>query len=261
MRPRPVAAIMLRHAYLHKRSLPRCMEIVFWPLMDLFVWGFLTLYVRELAQGGAVSFLLGAMIFWEILYRAQQSISLSITEEFWARNIINLFISPATPAEMVAAVCAIGVVKSLLTSCLLGVLAMPFYGFDILAVGWMIAPLYGALLIFGWAVGLVTMGLIFRYGRAAEGLIWGVPFLLQPFSAVFYPVTVLPEWLQYAALSLPSTWVFEGMRATLRGEASPEYLAWAFGLCIPWMLAAGLYFRRTLVKVRERGSLGRQVME
>jgi len=259
---RRIYAMLLRYFYLHRRSLPRIMEVFFWPLMNLFVWGFLTLYVQQVARPGFVSFLLGSMIYWEVLYRAQQSVSLSITEEFWVRNILNLFIAPLRVSEIVLAACGVGILKSMVTSVFLIVLARVMYGFDMLTLGWAFPAYYGALLLFGWAVGLATMGLIFRYGRASEALIWGVPFLLQPLSAVFYPVEVLPIWLQPLTRIFPSTYVFEGMRAVLQnGIFDPRGAALAWLVCLPWLLACGLYFGWTLDYVRKAGRLARQIME
>jgi ABC-2 type transport system permease protein len=40
-----IAALLLRYLYLYRRSLPRAMEIFFWPVMDLLVWGFVTVYL------------------------------------------------------------------------------------------------------------------------------------------------------------------------------------------------------------------------
>lgn len=255
-------ALMLRYFYLHRRSVARSMEIFFWPTMGLLVWGFLTRHLQGTQAPAAAGWLIGGMIFWEILYRAQQSISLSITEEFWVRNIINLFLAPVRVAEIVAAVCLIGVVKSLVTMGFMIGLAYWVFDFSFLKMGVYIVLFYGSLLIFGWAVGLFTMGLVFRHGRAGEALIWGIPFLIQPVAAVFYPVSVLPGWLQWVSLSLPASHVFEGMRSVLEtGSAPAGPLAKSYLLTIPWMLAGGWFFGRMLARVRKSGALARQVME
>jgi ABC-2 type transport system permease protein len=259
---RRVYALVLRYVYLHRRSLPRCMEIFFWPLMNLAVWGFFARFVEQASRPGLVSFLLGSVVLWEVLYRAQQSISFSITEEIWARNIINLFIAPLRVTEIVFAACFTGVLKATATTLFMLLLSRAMYGFDVLPVGWAFVAFYGALLMFGWAVGLFTMALVFRFGRAAEALIWGVPFLIQPLSAVFYPVQVLPEWLQYVSYCLPSTYVFEGMRAAFAtGGLDGALLLRAYLLNIPWLAAGGVYFGWMLVRIREMGLLSRPAVE
>ncbi len=257
-----IYALVLRHVYLHKRSLARNMEIVFWPVMGLLVWGFFTKYIERVALPGAGAFFLGSLILWEVLYRSQQAISYSITEEFWVGNVINLFISPISTLEIGAATCVMGLLKSTVTTVFLMLMAFVFYGFDLFDAGLLLIPYYGCLLVFGWAVGLLTMGMIFRFGRGAEALIWGVPFLLEPLSAVFYPADVLPRWLWWVSMCLPSTHVFEGMRAALAGkDAGPWDLPMAFLLNVPWLAAGGLYFSRMLARAREIGNLARQVVD
>lgn len=260
MNLRRVAGMSLRYAYLYKRSLPRLFEIVFWPVMDLLVWGFLTAYlVRETADPPAfITFLIGAMIFWDIMYRSQQGVTLPFLEDMWGRSILNVFISPVRPVEMLAATVIVALVKIAITTAFLSVLAYSFYSFDILSMGFYLVPFFANLLITGWAVGLVTTALIIRWGQAAEALAWGVPFLLQPFSAVFYPVAVLPTWLQPISLALPTTHVFEGMREVVQtGAPSWSHLLGAFGLNILWIAMAGLFFQWMLGNARERGLLAK----
>lgn len=254
-----ISAIILRFVYLHKRSIARNMEIFFWPLMNLLVWGFVTLYIRQFAVSQGVMFLLGSVILWDVLYRSQQGITYAITEEFWAKNIINLFIAPISTGELIAGLCFVGILKSLITTIFLGVLAQLFYHFNMFLIGPALAGFLGNLFLFGWAVGLVTMALIFRYGHAAEALIWGVPFLIQPFSAVFYPVSTLPIWLQKISWLLPSTYVFEGMRLVLdQGHTGVALLlVKSFVLNLVYLVIGGLYFGWTLEKSRQLGYLSR----
>jgi len=257
-----ISAIVMRYFFLHRRSVARVMEIFFWPVMNLFVWGFVTHYLRDLALPKTVLFLLGSVILWDVLYRSQQGITLAITEEFWVKNIINIFISPISVGELLAAISIVGIIKSIVTTVVLGFLAFFFYKFSLLTVGPALVPFLANLLLFGWAVGLFTMALIFRYGRAAEALIWGVPFLIQPVSAVFYPVSVLPVWLQKVAYLLPSTYVFEGMRQVLAtGNIDISTLGISFGLNLVYLMLGSLYFSWMLHKVREMGYLTRFHLE
>jgi ABC-2 type transport system permease protein len=257
-----VGALVLRHLYLYRRSLTRAGEVVFWPVMELLLWGFLTNYLEEIEVAAPVAYLVGAVILWDVLYRSQQAITLSVTEEIWVRNILNLFISPLTSFELMLATCLVGVIKALMTTLVLGLLAWLFYSFELTAVGPALVPFLGSLLLFGWAVGMCTMGLILRFGQAAEALIWGVPFLLQPISAVFYPVAVLPGWLQAVAWLLPSTHVFEGMRAALRtGEVDPGALGLALGMNLVYLALGAAFFLWMLRQVREKGYLSRLGME
>jgi ABC-2 type transport system permease protein len=229
-------------------------------MMDLLVWGFVTAYLLRLhpTTPGAITFLLGAMIFWDVLYRAQQSVALSFLEDVWSRNVLNLFCAPLHLREFVAATCLVGILKITVIVLVLGLIAALAYNFHLLALGWSLLPLFANLLLMGWAIGMFTTGLIVRFGQSAENLAWAVPFMLQPVAAVFYPLSILPSWLQPVALTLPATHVFEGMRAVLQNQPFPTHsFLYALGLNGLWLLLCAAFFGRMIASARERGDLAK----
>lgn len=255
-----IRALVLRYTFLYTRSVPRVAEMFFWPVMDLLVWGFITVYLQRLGHQvpGTVTFLLGSMIFWDILYRAQQAVTISFLEDIWARNLLNIFVSPVRVSEFIAATYVVGFVKILITVAILAGLALWLYSWNLFQMGFALIPLFANLLLMGWAVGMITTALILRWGQSAEALAWGIPFLIQPVAAVFYPLSVLPNWLQPIALSIPATYVFEGMRQVLAGKGlSGYYLAWAFGLNVLYLIGAGLFFNYMFDVAREKGLLAK----
>jgi ABC-2 type transport system permease protein len=257
---RRVRALALRYTFLYTRSVPRVAEMFFWPVMDLLVWGMITVYLRPLEGKvpAAVTFLLGSMIFWDILYRAQQAVTISFLEDIWARNLLNIFVAPVRVGEFIAATYVVGFVKILITVGILAGLAAWLYSWNLFQMGFALIPLFANLLLMGWAVGMVTTALIMRWGQSAEALAWGIPFLIQPVAAVFYPLSVLPRWLQPIALGIPATHVFEGMRQVLRGEGlSTHYLAWAFSLNLAYLVGAALFFRWMFNIARTKGLLAK----
>lgn len=214
-----VTAYTMRHLYLYKRSLPRLMEIFYWPVLDLAVWGFVSVYLSTHRGGvpGFVVFFIGALILWDILFRSQQGISVSFLEDVWSRNLLNIFVSPMSAAEYISSLLLLSIVKLIFTSAVMVTLAYLLYSFNIFTLGVPLVPLVANLIIMGWAIGIVTTALIMRFGQEAEVLAWGVALLFQPVSAVFYPVEVLPEPLKTIAAFIPSSHVFEGMRLVING--------------------------------------------
>ena len=138
MNLRHVRALVLRYTFLYTRSVPRVAEMFFWPVMDLLVWGFLTVYLQRLGHAvpAMITFLLGSMIFWDILYRAQQAVTISFLEDIWARNLLNIFVSPIRVSEFVAATYVVGFVKTTIISLVLAGLALRFYHFNLFGWGW-----------------------------------------------------------------------------------------------------------------------------
>ena len=176
MNPGRIFALIARHLYLYRRSFPRLLEIFYWPLLDLVVWGFITVYLAQEGKGlhGAVTFFLGALIFWDILFRAQQGVTISFLEEIWSRNLMNLFASPLTAGEFLAATMAMSVFKVAAVSIIMAVSALIFYSYDVFVMGLTLIPFVFNLIAAGWIIGILTMSVIMRFGQQAEVLAWGL---------------------------------------------------------------------------------------
>jgi ABC-2 type transport system permease protein len=256
---------VLRYVLIYRRSPIRLIEVLFWPTMSLLVWGYITMFIQRAAEGDLtrfITFLIGAMICWDILFRAQQGVSLSFLEDVWARNLLNIFCAPVRLSEYVFATFLFGLLRVGVTLLFLWALAWLFYHFNFFALGLALIPFIANLLMLGLTIGIITIAIILRYGHGAEPFAWALPFLLQPFSAVFYPVSVLPEVMQKVAWIIPSTYVFEGMREVMRSGTIPwDNLAWAVALNIAYLIAAMSLLIRMFNLARDRGLLGKWGMQ
>lgn len=250
----------MRHMYLYRRSLPRLMEVIYWPLLDLLVWGFITVYLAQYRENlpGFIAFFIGALILWDILFRSHQGISVSFLEDVWAKNLLNLFASPLSYAEYIFALMLVSVVKLVTVTSIMAVLAWILYSFNIFLIGISLIPFVLNLIIMGWAIGIITTALILRFGQEAEVLAWALGFLFMPVSAVFYPVSVLPLFLKTLARFVPASHVFEGMRGVISSGIFPlEELLWSSGLNAVYILGAFLFFRWNFIVVKRKGLLVR----
>lgn len=260
MKPHRILALVTRHLMLYKRSPQRLMEIIYWPLLDLLVWGFITMYLARYKEGlpAFVAFFLGALILWDILFRAQQGICISFLEEIWSRNLLNLFVSPLQVGEFLTATMLVSLIKVIGAAIMTIGLAYLLYSFNLFMIGLSLVPFVINLVATGWAIGIFTTAIILRFGQEAEVLAWGLAFLFQPISAVFYPVSVLPAVLQAIARGIPAAHVFEGMRAVIETKNFPlNELIWATGLNVVYLLCAVLFFNWMFRTVKRKGLLVR----
>jgi len=256
---RRVWGLMYRHLALYRRSWPRLLELMYWPVLQMVVWGFVTAYLAG-TQGGpaaiAAGALLGGVLLWEITLRSQMGFAISFLEEVWSRNLGHLFVSPLKPWEMLAGLAAMSLLRTLVGVLPAMGLAFGLYGFGLWSLGPVLVLYFALLMVMGWAVALAVTALILRHGAGAEALAWGVMFGIAPFTAVFYPVSVLPEWLQPVALAIPAAHVFEGMRAALLdGRIALDHLLWAFLLNGVWLAVAAWIFLAQFHQARVRGAL------
>jgi ABC-2 type transport system permease protein len=212
---RRIAAMVLRYLFLLRNSWPRVLEMVYWPTVQLILWGFITRFFLThstwLAQASGV--LISAVLLWDVLYRGQLGVSLMFFEEMYARNLGHLFVSPLRPYEMALSLLTMSLIRTLISFGGASLLAIPLYAFSIYTLGFPLLIFFFNLVIMGWALGLLIVSLVLRYGLGAESLAWVAIFAIAPFSGVYYPISTLPGWLRPLAWALPSSYVFEGMRA------------------------------------------------
>jgi ABC-2 type transport system permease protein len=247
-----------RYIYLLRSSGVRLVELIYWPFLQMLTWGFLQKYLAQtaspLAQGAGV--LIGSVLLWDILFRSKIGFSTTFIEEMWSRNLGNLLTSPLHPFELVAALSAWSVIRLWVSMVPVAVCAYVFFGFNLLDLGLPLVAFFAVLVLTSWSLGLISAGVILRYGLGAEELAWSLAFLLLPLCCVYYPVSVLPDWLQPVALALPPTHVFEGMRSILLHHTfDVKELWWAAGLNVVYLVAGYLTFIWFLGSARENGTL------
>jgi ABC-2 type transport system permease protein len=257
--PNRVAGMVRRYWYLLRSSWPRILDLIYWPLLQMLMWGFLQTYVSQagggvFAQAGGV--LIGAVLLWDILFRGQLGFSISFLEEMYARNLGNILISPLRPVEFIAALMIVSIIRLSIGMIPVSLLAIAFFGFNLWALGLALVAFFINLILTSWAIGIFVAGLLLRNGLGAESFAWTFMFLFAPLTCVYYPVAVLPHWLQYVAWTLPPTYVFEGMRALVvdhvfRADLMVEALAFNIVL----FAAASFAFTRLLQSARVHGSL------
>jgi ABC-2 type transport system permease protein len=256
-----VGAMMLRYTYLLRSSWPRLIEMAYWPTVQMLTWGFLQSYIARASGGASVSgklaeTLIGAVLLWDILLRGQQGFSFSFLEEMWSRNLANLLMSPLTTAEFLVSLMAMSLVRLVIGVAPVTILAIMFFGFNLWSLGLALAGFFVVLSLFAWSIGLFVCGLLLRYGLGAESLAWSLIFAVQPLGCVYYPVAVLPSWLQYVAWALPPTYVFEGLRAVIIEHVfRADLMAIGFAMDVVLFTGATFAYLRLLAGARRAGTL------
>ena len=255
---RRINAMVLRYTYLVRRSWPRILELIYWPAVQLVLWGFITEFFLTnstwLAQASGV--LLAAVILWDVLFRGQLGVSLAFFEEMYSRNLGHLFASPLRAVELVGALLLISLVRTLIGVGGAALLAIPLFDFSIFGLGLPLLGFFFNLLVMGWAIGLLVSGLVLRYGLGAESLAWVAIFAIAPVSGIYYPIAVLPDWLQTVAWALPSSHVFEGMRAVMFEQVfRVDLMLQAAALNLLFLAVGTGVFLQAFTSARRRGLL------
>jgi len=255
-----VRTVVRRHAYVLWRSPHRWFDIVVWPLFDILLWGSLGAFVaqeNDASQAGTPYLLAGIMLF-HVLFQSQIAVSTGFMEETWARNLLNMMTTPLREVEYVAGLALYGLAKLVAAMTMVCLTAVAFYGFNLGEIGWGLVPIVGILLLIGWALSMLVIGLLLRFGQSAEILAWASTFLILSLSGVFNPVETIPGPLQPFARNLPTTHTFRAARDLLAGGPIPwDDLAVAAVGALVLVALSMVFVTRKLAQFRHRGYVTR----
>ena len=253
-----IFALVERHAYLLLKSWPRLVSMAYYPTVTMIMWGFVTVYLRPTANflADAPGLFIGAVLLWDILFRGQLGVSLTFFEEMYSRNLGNLFVSPLRAWELIVGQLTMSVLRTLIGVGAACVFAWLLFHYSIFSLGFPLLAFFLNLIVCGWAIGLGVSGLVLRWGLGAEELAWAAVFLLAPVSGVYYPIGVLPAWLQVVAHCMPTSYVFEGMRALLLQHVfrSDLFVA-ALAINVVFMAIGVALYLLAIAYAREHGML------
>ena len=251
-----ILAISKRHWWVLKRSPHRSFDIVLWPVVDTLTFG--SLAIAYQSDQKRAFYVLAGVVLWHVLYQAQIAVSAGFLEETWSRNLLSLMVSPVSEAEYMLGTGLFGLVKLLLGVSGVALTALLCYSFDITSLGLGLLPVITLLLLCGWVIAMLVIGIVLRYGSGAEALVWGILFVLMPLSGTFFPVEALPGVFQPVAQALPTTHAFTAARLLVDGGAFPwrEVLLSA-GLTAAAGAAALWYVTSMLRLFRRRGYVTR----
>lgn len=222
-----IRAVLLQEFFITKRSMEVIMDLFFFSIMNVIVFGYVSLFLSGIIGTSARHYILSGVLLWEVIRVAQYSMSVGALWNIWSRNLSNMFITPLSIHEYLFTHMLSGAVKAFVVFAGVSAIAAGAFHFDIRTIGWMnLAVFFLQLVIFAYSTGIAILGLIFRFGNRIQAFAWALIALFQPLTATLFPVRILPPMLQRIAFFFPPTYVFEAARAAL----SDPRVNWNFAL-------------------------------
>ena len=253
-----IYALFLRHFYLITRSFPRILDLVYWPSIQITLWGFISNFFAAHSSyySGAVGVILSCAILYDFLFRTSIGFNMLFLEEIWSRNFTNLFIAPMKISEIIISLVITALIRALIGLVPAILLTSPLFGISILNLGIPLAFLFLSLYTFGITLGLFVSAGLLRFGPSFENIAWSTMFLFAPFGCIYYPVEILPEFFQSIAYALPLVYIFEETRNILvNGIMNYENIINALYLNGIYLLISILIFYYSFDKARDKGTL------
>jgi ABC-2 type transport system permease protein len=259
-----ISAIVLRQVYLIRGSFARFVPLFAWVTIDIILWGFITKYLNSVTASGFnfVPSLLGAVLLWDFFIRVMQGVTMAFFEDVWSRNFLNFFASPLSINEYVGGLVLSSIATSTIGLMVMLILAVIIFGLSFFHYGLLLIPFLLVLFLFGISLGICASAMVLRLGPAAEWFVWPIPALISPFAGVFYPLSTLPDWMQFISHLLPPAYVFEDMRSILSGGVvSGTALLWGTFLAVLYIMIAARFFTHTYRHAMKSGLIARYSAE
>ena len=217
MNIKKIYGLFLRHFYVIKGSFPRIIDLIYWPTIQIILWGFISKFFSLYSNyyNNILGVILTSAILYDFLFRSSISFNMLFLEEIWSRNFTNLFIAPIKISEIIIALVFTALIRTLIGLVPAILLVSPLFGISILSLGLPLIYLFLSLYLFGVTLGLFVSSGLLRFGPAFENIAWSSLFLLAPLGCIYYPIEILPDFLQTVARALPLVHIFEEVRSIL----------------------------------------------
>lgn len=251
-----IYGIILRYLFLFRHSYDRLSDSFYWPTVDLLLFGLTSNYFSRFSSNSSQIMLviLSGVLFWIIVWRGQYEVTVNLLEDLWNRNLVNIFVSPLKFSEWIISFLILGIIKSIFSFSFAMLLAYLLYKVELFMYGFYLIPLIFLLMLTGWWVGFLIAGVILRYGTRVQVLAWTTIFVLAPFSAIYYPLSILPSWAQTIAAVVPTSYIFEGSREIINtGHLDVQKLILSLGLNVVYLIFATWFLYRSFKVTLNKG--------
>ena len=155
-------------------------------------------------------------VVWAYLRAVFANVGEMVAWERWEGTIEYTMMAPISRLAHMLGVSLFSIIYGLVRSALLlGVLAL-FFSVDLSNAnlgGAALILLVGSVSFLGFGIMAAVLPLLFP--ERGEEMTFVISSILLLVSGVYYPISVLPDWMEPLATISPATYVLEGMRAAL----------------------------------------------
>lgn len=254
----PIWGIVLRHARLWMHDPNFILSTLYWPLLDVVIWGFLSEWMQRaqnIPNFAAVT-LLGILLL-QVSFRAPMIVIMGFLEEIWSNNLVNLF---SLPLRLWQWIIGILIFTAIIATCVAVcsiVLIWLLYDIPLAKIVMAFLLFSPPLFMSGIWLGFMGLQAVVIFGKRAQEIGFMICWFFAPFSGAFYPLEALPSWGKTISYFIPMSYVLEGMRKYILADVHPlPYLIKGYTIAALYAtLAIALFvyaFNRSKIKGLKR---------
>ena len=255
MRWRKIKALIYRDSIAVRRVKFRIMEIIYFPITTIIIWGLFAVYARELAvEAGLIVLIIN--IFWAFAHVAQTTSNVLMMEDIWSGSLKQIMLTGISEFEYIIARLITASVSSTIVVLLLTVLSLTLFDINFFQPD--IIFLIGITLLGSISLAIIIAAMIFYMGREYGFLVWSAIQLFIMFSAPLFPKELFPKALLYLSYVMPFTAVFEAARGfSITGTVSTGTLWWGLAVVVGYFIISWPLYYLSFRRAKRTGMLAR----
>ena len=244
--------------YLHylnsmKRNPARLIEMIIWPVFEVMLFGLLAASHKTGSQETVTitATLLMGVVYWNCTARVIQEAVAQFVDDYFSKNIQNILITPASLSEILLSIIGASLTKVCISLTSVSLVLWLVFPSFLSSLGWNSFLWVLQLELFGSALSLFAISLVFLAGQRVSFAGWMISTIVQVFSLVFYARSALPSVLFYISYVVPSSYIFEAMRF----HTQPIQQFIAFGITLGYLFLGVMSVKISFQWARWSGTL------
>jgi ABC-2 type transport system permease protein len=205
-------AFARRNLIMAKRNVFFVFELTFWPGVAMLSHGLLTRFLD--LTPAMTAFVLVGTIALSSVQVCQLDVAYAVLFDIWSKSMKHQFLTPVRIRHLALGSWLVGVARGVVVWALMAVIGSRAFGFDFLGAGVSTVALFllGCFLT-ALVIGLLVCSLVLLWGTRAETSAWAAVNFFVMLSGVYYPISLLPGWVQTISAGIPLTYFLDGIRA------------------------------------------------
>jgi len=251
--------LVKHYLYSAKRNKGRLLDILIWPLIEIFIFGMTSVYLGDFGEINLLALLVINLAYWHFFSRVANETFQQVFDDVISNNLQNIIIAPVSTNKLILAWVLASLIKFLASLVMMIGFVLLMYRIDLFVFSFDWLVMFFVIILSGLSVGLVVISLLFLFGSKALAFGWVITGLMQPLSCLFYSRQVLGTFLGKISYLIPISYVFERQRLVNLRVSVDGSISYVFPiiLSIVYFFISSILLKRAIRYSRKKGIISR----